>query len=55
MNDGRLRSVYVVGLMGSAYAFWYVLSSLNSSLYALPFALTTVFFVVRLRMLTADS
>ncbi len=55
MNEDRLRSVYVVGIMVSAYVFWYALSSLESYLYAIPFALATVFFVVRLRMLTADS
>ncbi|WP_254762982.1 hypothetical protein [Natrinema marinum] len=55
MNEDRLRAVYVVGLMASAYVFWYVFTSFDSILYAVPFALATVFFVARLRLLTADS
>ncbi|WP_408959555.1 hypothetical protein [Natrinema sp. 74] len=55
MNESRLRSVYVVGIMASAYAFWYVLTSIDSILYAIPFALATAVFVLRLRTLTSDS
>lgn len=55
MNESRLRSAYVVGLTGSAYVFWYVLSSFDSILYAIPFALATVFFLNRLRKQTIDS
>jgi predicted outer membrane lipoprotein len=54
MNDGRLRSVYLVGIGISAYALWYF-ASLGAMLYATVFGVLTVFFVARLRVLTRDS
>lgn len=53
MNERRLRPVYLIGMGGSAYALWYFYS-VGATLSAAVFALATVFFVVRLRMLTSD-
>lgn len=54
MSERRLRSVYLLGIAVSAYVLWYFASS-GANLYAAAFGLATVFFVVRLRKLTADS
>ncbi|WP_254522621.1 hypothetical protein [Natrinema caseinilyticum] len=54
MNEGRLRSVYLLGIAISAYALWYFVSS-GAAVPAVAFVLLTGFFLLRLRTLTAGS
>ncbi|ELZ11906.1 hypothetical protein C478_12070 [Natrinema thermotolerans DSM 11552] len=54
MNERRLLPVYLLGAAGSAYVFWYYVST-SAFLPALVFGLVTAAFVARLRILTADS
>ncbi|SEQ96004.1 hypothetical protein [Natrinema salaciae] len=54
MNERRLRSVYLVGVGVSAYAFWYFLSA-GSDLVAVAFGVATIVLIARLRAVTADS
>ncbi|WP_226482601.1 hypothetical protein [Natrinema amylolyticum] len=54
MNERRLRPVYLIGIAGCAYAFWYFLS-FGADLTAAAFGAATVVLVVRLRTVIGDS
>ncbi|WP_222920150.1 hypothetical protein [Natrinema sp. SYSU A 869] len=54
MNERRLRPVYLIGVGGCAYAFWYFIS-FGANLTAAAFGVATVALIVRLRMVTGDS